>query len=174
VTSPGIYVTHFPKLPKLDLHIEGVDTNTPSSSIVGQYVYYDNYYHDLSTNKGNIIGSWIGREGQGIQAWSNYWFNARSSLQFGFRHAKVATDFIPGGETISDEWIQANWWMKGSLNLSVSVQHETWAAPVLAPTPQTNWTTSIGISFQPHNLSAHLHSTRSVGPPEGTSGSTTP
>jgi len=174
VTSPGIYVTHFPKLPKLDLHIEGVDTNTPSSSIVGQYVYYDNYYHDLSTNKGNIIGSWVGREGQGIQAWSNYWFNARSSLQFGFRHAKVATDFIPGGETIRDEWIQANWWMKGSVNVSVSVQHETWAAPVLAPTPQTNWTTSIGISFQPHNLRAHLHSTRSVGPPEGTSGSTTP
>jgi hypothetical protein len=147
--NPGIYVTHFPKLSKLDLRVEGVNTDTVTSSRMGQYVYYDNYYHDLSTNKGNLIGSWIGRDGQGIQAWSNYWFNARSSLQFGYRHAMVGADFIPRGETLNDESIQANWWMKGSLNVSVSVQHETWVAPVLAPTPQTNWTSSIEIGFHP-------------------------
>jgi len=32
------------------------------------------------------------------------------------------------------------------------VQHETWLAPVLASTRQTNWTSSVGISFQPHSL----------------------
>jgi Capsule assembly protein Wzi/PAP2 superfamily len=153
----GIYLTHFPKLPKLDLRVESTNTNSVSSSRNGQYIYYDTFYRDLYTNKNNLIGSWIGREGTGIQAWSNYWFNARSSLQFGYRHAKVAPDFIPQGETVNDEWIKANWWMRGVLNVSASVQHETWLAPVLASTRQTNWTSSVGISFQPHDLGTPLH-----------------
>jgi capsule assembly protein Wzi/PAP2 superfamily protein len=158
--NPGIYLSHLPKLPKLDLRIEGVNTNTPSSSFAGKFVYIDNFYHDLSTNKGNIIGSWIGRQGQGVQAWSNYWFSARSSLQFGYRHAKVAPDFIPQGETLDDEWVKANWWLRESLSVSAFVQHEQWVAPVLASTPQTNWTSSIGISFQPHGFTLAKHSSR--------------
>jgi len=154
----GIYVTHFPKIPKLDLRVESTNTNSVSSSRNGQYIYYDSFYHDLYTNKGNLIGSWIGREGTGIQTWSNYWFSAKSSLQFGYRHAKVAPDFIPQGETINDEWVKANWWMRGVVNLSASVQHETWLAPVLASTRQTNWTSSVGISFQPSGLNLPRHS----------------
>jgi membrane-associated phospholipid phosphatase len=153
----GIYLTHFPKIRKLDLRVESTNTNSVSSSRNGHYIYYDGFYHDLYTNKNNLIGSWIGREGTGIQAWSNYWFNARSSVQFGYRNAKVAPDFIPQGETINDEWIKANWWMRGVLNVSASVQHETWLAPVLASTRQTNWTSSVGISFQPHGLGLPLH-----------------
>src|SRR5271156_4737073 len=156
----GIYLTRFPKIQKLDLRVESTNTNSVSSSRNGHYIYYDSFYHDLYTNKNNIIGSWIGREGTGIEAWSNYWFNARSSLQFGYRHAKVAPDFIPQGETINDEWIKANWWMRGVWNVSASVQHETWLAPVLASTRQTNWTSSVGISYQPRDLELPLHSRR--------------
>jgi membrane-associated phospholipid phosphatase len=156
----GIYLTHFPKVSKLDLRVESTNTNSVSSSRNGKFIYYDSFYHDLYTNKNNLIGSWIGREGTGIQAWSNYWFNARSSLQFGYRHAKVAPDFIPQGETINDEWVKGNWWMRGVLNVSASVQHETWLAPVLASTRQTNWTSSVGISYQPRNMELPLHLTR--------------
>jgi membrane-associated phospholipid phosphatase len=157
----GIYLTHFPKIQKLDLRVESTNTNSVSSSRNGQYIYYDTFfYHDLYTNKSNLIGSWIGREGTGIQAWSNYWFSARSSLQFGYRHAKVAPDFIPQGETINDEWVKADWWIRGVLNVSALVQHETWLAPVLAPTRQTNWTSSVGISYQPRNMELPLHLTR--------------
>jgi membrane-associated phospholipid phosphatase len=156
----GIYLTHFPKIPKLDLRVESTNTNSVSSSRNGQYIYYDTFYKDLYTNKGNIIGSWIGREGTGIQAWSNYWFTPKSSLQFGYRHATVAPDFIPQGESVNDEWVKANVWMKGVLNVSASVQHETWLAPVLASTRQTNWTSSVGISYQPRNLEWPLHLTR--------------
>jgi membrane-associated phospholipid phosphatase len=159
----GIYLTHFPKIQKLDLRVESTNTNSVSSSRNGHFIYYDSFYHDLYTNKNNLIGSWIGREGTGIQAWSNYWFNARSSLQFGYRHAKVAPDFIPQGETINDEWIKANWWMRGVLNVSASVQHETWLAPVLASTRQTNWTSSVGISFQPRSLGLPLHLAQPAG-----------
>ena len=151
--NPGIYLSHFPKLPKLDLRVEGVNTNTPSSSRDGHFVYYDDFYRDLSTNKSNIIGSWIGRDGQGIQAWSNYWFNARSSLQFGYRHAIVASEFIPHGETFNDGSVQLSFWVRRDLNVVASTQYEKWLAPVLAPTAQTNWTSTIGISYQPRALS---------------------
>ena len=158
--NPGVYLSHFPKLPKLDLRLEGVNTNTPSSSDGGHFVYIDDFYHDLSTNKGNIIGSWIGREGQGVQAWGNYWFNARSSLQFGYRHAKVAPDFIPQGETFNDGSVQLSFWVRKDLNVVVSTQYEKWLAPVLAPTSQTNWTSTIGVSFQPRGLSVPIHGSR--------------
>jgi len=148
--SPGLYLARFPKLPKLEFRVEGVNTNTPSSSVNGQYVYYDFFYHDLSTNKNNLIGSWIGREGQGVQAWTTYWFSSRSNLQVGYRHASLACDFIPRGETINDGFAKANWWVHNDFDISVFVQYEKWLAPVLAPGPQTNWTSSVEISFQPH------------------------
>ncbi len=156
----GIYLTHFPKISKLDLRVESTNTNSVSSARNGQYIYYDTFYRDMYTNKGNILGSWIGREGTGIQAWSNYWFTPKSSLQFGYRHATVAPDFIPQGESVNDEWVKGNFWIRGVLNVQASVQHETWLAPVLASTRQTNWTSSVGISYQPRNLELPLHLTR--------------
>jgi len=158
--EPGLYVSHFPKLPKLDLHLEATDTDTPSSSLNGQFVYFDGYYRDLSTNEGNLIGSWVGREGLGLEARSTYSFSARTSLQFAYRHTKVASDFIPGGETYNDASATANFWIRNSLQLSASVQYEQWLAPVLALTSQSNWTSSIGISFQPHNWSVPFHTSR--------------
>jgi len=148
--SSGIYMPRLPRLPKLDLRVEGGYTDvTYSESINGNFVYYDYYYHDLYTNKSNIIGSWIGREGKGIQAWTTYWFNARSNLQFGYRHGKVAKDFIPQGETVNDASVQLNWQIGKEWTLSSSVQYEKWLAPVLAPTPQTNWTGNVQIEFWP-------------------------
>jgi len=158
--NPGLYLTRFPKIPKLDLRVEGVNTNTPSSSAGGHFIYFDTFYRQLYTNKNNLIGSWIGREGQGIQAWSEYWFSPRSTLQFGYRHAKVASDFIPRGETLNDGSVEANWWVHKDLSVSAFVQYEKWLAPVLAPTMQSNWTSSIQISFQPHGFDLPAHSPR--------------
>jgi hypothetical protein len=146
--NPGFYLARLPKLPKLDLRAEGINTATYATHR-GDFIYYDGYYHDLYTNRGNIIGSWIGREGQGIQAWTTYWISPRNSLQFGYRHAKVASDFIPGGETLNDGSVKFDWHLHNDLNLSANVQYEKWLAPALAATPQTNWTASIEVSFQP-------------------------
>ena len=72
-------------------------TALPSSnSNSGQFVYFDTFYHDLYTNKNNIIGDWIGREGTGFQAWSTYWLGPRRmAFNSDYRHAKVAKDFFP-------------------------------------------------------------------------------
>jgi len=158
--NPGLYLTRFPRIPKLDLRVEGVNTNTPVSSNRGNFIYWDSFYRELYTNKNNLIGSWIGREGQGIQASSTYWFSSRSTLQFGYRHAKVASDFIPQGETLNDGSVTANWWVRSDLSFSALLQYEKWLAPVLAQTPQSNWTSSIQLSFQPHGFNLPLRSTR--------------
>lgn len=148
----GLYMPRIPRIPKLDLRVEAGYTDPPTPrSNNGEFVYWDLYYHDLSTNKGNIIGSWMGREGKGVQAWTTYWFNSRSSLQFGYRNAKVAKDFIPSGETVNDGSVKFDWWLHSDLSLSASVQYEKWLAPILAPGPQTNWTSTIQIAFYPHS-----------------------
>lgn len=155
--NPGLYLSHFPKLSRLDLHLEAVNTNTPSSSGRGQFVYFDTFYHDLSTNDGNLIGSWIGREGVGLQAWSTYTFSRRTSLQLAYRHAQVASDFIPRGENANDASAQLTFWIMRDVNVVISEQYEKWNAPILSPTPQTNWTSTIGISYHPPHISLPFH-----------------
>jgi len=150
---PGIYMPRLPRLPKLDFRVESVYTDPPTPrSRTGEYVYWDGFYHDLYTNKNNLIGDWVGREGMGFQAWSTYWFTPRSSLQTEYRHAKVDKDFIPGGVTLNDGSVKVNWLVRQDLNLSGSIQYEKWLAPILAPTAQTNWTSTVEVTFWPKSL----------------------
>jgi len=150
----GIYVPQLPRWPKLDFRVEAVYTDPPTPrSNSGNYMYWESFYHQLYTDKGNIIGDWMGREGMGFQSWTTYHFNAKSNLQFSYRHAKVAKDFITYGETVNDGAVQLNWWVRNDVSVLGSVQYEKWLAPILAPTPQTNWTTSVQIVFYPHSWS---------------------
>ena len=147
----GIYLPRLPRLSKLDLRVEGgyTDPVTPRSNH-GDFIYWDALsYHDLSMNKNNIIGSWIGREGKGIQAWTTYSFSSRNNIQFGYRQAKVAKDFIPDGETVQNGSVKLNWLATGNVTLSAYVQYERWLAPILAPGPQTNWASSVEMTFSP-------------------------
>ena len=150
----GIYLPRIPGLPRLDFRVEAGYTDAATNrSENGDYVYWDLYYHDLSTNEGNLIGSWIGREGKGYQAWTTYHFSSRDNLQFEYRHAEVAKDFIPAGETVNDGAVNLSWWLSGDVNISGGLQYEKWLAPILAPSPQTNWTTSVQVAFYPHSWS---------------------
>lgn len=148
--SPGIYFPRIPGAPKLDLRVEAVYTDIPASqSNRGQFIYFDTFYHNLYTNKKNIIGSWIGREGQGLQAWSKYAFNARNSLQFAYRHAKVSSDFIPAGGTLNDASVQADFLAGREFGVSSRVQYEHWNYPILAAQPQTNISVSVQMTYWP-------------------------
>ena len=148
----GIYMPRLPHLPKLDFRAEAVYTDPPTArSRFGEYIYWNDFYHDLYTNKGNLIGDWVGRQGMGFQGWSTYWFSPQNSVQFAYRHAKVDSDFIPGGETINDGSVKVNWQVRPEWSLSAFVQYEKWFAPILAPVAQTNWTSSVQIQFTPHS-----------------------
>ena len=152
--NSGLYFSHFPKVPKLDLRVEGVFTDNPNSNPVLQhgFFYYENTYLSGFTNDGNLIGSWIGRQGQGAQGWATYWFTPRTKLQFNFRHQKVSREFVPSGGTLTDAGVRADIWARSMFSVTGAFQYEKWNFPVLAPTPQTDLTTSIQVTFWPNLL----------------------
>lgn len=163
--APGIYLTRFPMLRKLDLRLEAAYTDTPiltnrPGTAAGKFNYWDSFYHDLYTNNGYLIGSWVGREGHSYQAWSTYHVSARNWIQFGYRHSSVASDFVPGGGNITDASASVNWWLHNNLSADVMLQHERWNYPLLATTPQINWTSSVGINFYPRGLSLPFRSSQ--------------
>jgi hypothetical protein len=152
----GLYFSHIPMVPKLDLRVEGVYTDVPPGRVGGAIVPGDFYangtWRSGYTNNGYLIGDWVGRGGQGAQAWTNYWFNARNRLQFNFRHQKVSQVFIPGGGTLTDVGARGDYWFRSNLSVSASVQYERWLFPVIQPGASTNVSATVEILFQPQKL----------------------
>ena len=148
--NPGIYLSHFPKLPKLDFRAEAVYTDPPGATQQGgRFLYYEVVYHDLYLNDGYLMGSWIGREGKGYQAWSTYTINPQSSIQANFRYAKIAKDFIPRGSTQWDATLSAMLRIRKDIQLKAFAQYESWLEPVVAPTRQRDFTTSVEFTWWP-------------------------
>ena len=148
--NPGIYLTHFPGISKLDFRVEAVSTDPPTvSSIGGRFIYWEVVYHDVYLNDRYLMGSWIGREGKGYQAWTAYHLSPRSSIQVAVRNAKVADDFIPGGSTQWDWSISGMLRVRKDLEIRPLLQYETWLVPVLAPTRQPDFTTSVQLTWWP-------------------------
>ena len=148
--NPGLFVSHVPALPHLDLRIEGVNTDTPSGTMDGgHFIYWEGQYRNGYTNKENLLGSWIGREGKGGQAWLTYWLSPRESLQFGYRNAKVAAGFLPGGTTQNDFSLRAVVRLKPDWELTSFGQYEAWKAPLLASGRVSNFTGSVQLAYFP-------------------------
>jgi hypothetical protein len=149
----GIYLSHFPKVHNLDLRVEGVYSDLPAGGALSHgFFYWNASYRSGYTNNGNLLGSWIGREGQGAQAWSNYWFGARNRLQFNFRHEKVSQEFIPNGGTLTDFGVRGDCWVRPAVSLSASVQYERWLFPVIQPGPERNVAAFAEIRFEPQKV----------------------
>jgi capsule assembly protein Wzi/PAP2 superfamily protein len=148
--NPGMYISHFPKLAKLDLRVEAPLTNVVALKIPGQYIYWDRFYHDLYTNRGALMGNWVGRDGAGIQATSRYWLSARNAIQLGYRHAKVDPLFVPGGGTLNDASLRFDFWVLKDWSASAFVQYEQWKFPLLSSSLQKNVTSSVQFSYWPH------------------------
>ena len=148
----GIYVARIPGVPKLDLRLEGGSTVPPDFPECSGCFYVNARYPDGSyTNLGNLVGSWLGRGGQGEQAQSTYWLTSRNKIQFNYRHQKVSTLYLPQGGTLNDGGIKADFWLGAAVTLSGSVQYEKWNYPVLDPLPRSNVTTSFQFTFWPRS-----------------------
>ncbi len=146
----GIYVSHLPKIPKLDLRLEGVFTDLPAGGALSHgFFYWNDRYRNGYTNDGYLLGSWVGRQGQGAQAWSTYHFGPRTSLQGNFRHQKISQQFLPGGGSLTDIGVKYDFQARPDLAISAAVQGERWLIPVIAPGAQRNLTTSIQITYLP-------------------------
>jgi hypothetical protein len=103
----------------------------------------------------------MGRQGQGAQAWSTYWFSPRNKLQFGFRHQKVSKQFVANGGTLTDANVRGEFWLGPNFEVSPFVQYERWLFPVIQPNASRNVTAAIEFRFEPRNWLWHSHSTPS-------------
>src|SRR5580704_13448529 len=92
---PGIYITKFPGISKLDFHMEGVSTEQDGAvgeNNFGIFNYYNTHYPDGNTNGGSLIGNTVGRDGRVIQGWFTYWISPQDTLQFKYQHNTVAAE----------------------------------------------------------------------------------
>lgn len=147
----GLYLPRIPGIPKLDLRLEG-GTTAPVDfpNCAGCFYVNGRYPGGSYVNGGNLIGSWLGRGGQGERVWSTYWLSSRNKIQFQYRHQKVDGDYLPQGGTLNDGGVNLEFQIRPELTVSGLVQYEKWNYPILAPVPQSDWLGSIGFTFWPH------------------------
>jgi membrane-associated phospholipid phosphatase len=157
---PGVYITRFPGLPKLDLHVDSVSTEQPGLSFDqnysggfvngGQFNYWNGAYPDGYTNGGNLIGNAVGRDGRVFEGWLTYWISPRNSLQAFYKKSSVAKDFMPGGGAWQDYAIRDELHLRPGFYLKTELQYEHISSyPVLFTGSQRNFTAIVEMGFSP-------------------------
>jgi hypothetical protein len=147
---PGIYLARFPGLEHLDLRVEGASTDTVSSSLQsGQFLYWESVQKQGPTNKGFLVGDWVGRQGKGGQAWLTYHLSPQEEVQFEYRNAKAASAFIPGGTTQNDYSVQVRKRVKKNYEILGTVQYEGWKAPIYLNGAQSDTTATFRFTWFP-------------------------
>lgn len=151
---PGFYITHFPGVPKLDLHFEAANTGSSVSGHglpnTGDLNYWNFTYRDGYTNNGFLIGNVVGRLGQTYQGWLTYWLSARNTWQLTYKNSAVSSTFIPGGGAWQDYALANNLYFKSGAYLKSQVQFERISHfPLLFKGPQTNLMATLEFGFLP-------------------------
>jgi len=154
---PGIYLTRFPGISKLDFHIEAVSTESPGQpNNQGNLNYWNHTYRDGYTNSGNLVGNTVGRMGRAIQLWSTYWISAQNTLQFRYKHSTVSPDFIPRGGAWQDYSLRHEMHLASGLYIKSELQYEHIARyPLLFSGPQNNVTAIVEFGLVARKTSLH-------------------
>jgi Capsule assembly protein Wzi/PAP2 superfamily len=148
---PGIYLTRFPGLPKLDFHMEAASTECANCPYPRYMNYWNSTYRDGYTNNGYLVGNTVGRMGRLIQFWFNYWISARNTLQFNYKHNTVSQSFAPEGGAWQDYGIQHEIDFRSGFYVKSQLQYEHISRyPLLFSHPQSNTTAVIELGFVPH------------------------
>jgi hypothetical protein len=128
---PGVYLSQVPGLPKLDFRIEGVSTDCSTNACMhGQDDYWEVVQLQGYTNKGFIMGDWIGREAKGGQAWLTYHLSANEWVQLEYLAKRTPQDFIPGGTSQDQYKIDVVKRLGKNVELDAWEQIERWKAPI--------------------------------------------
>jgi hypothetical protein len=147
---PGIYLARFPGLEHLDLRIEGASTDTVSASLEnGQFLYWESVQRQGPTNKGFLVGDWVGRQGKGGQAWLTYHLSPQEEVHFMYRDAKASNEFITGGTTQNDfEWYVCKR-VRKEVEIRGTLQYERWKAPIYETGARTDTSGSVQLTWFP-------------------------
>ena len=147
---PGVYIARLPRLQHVDLRVEGASTDPQDpGSKSGEFLYYEAAQKQGYTNRGQILGDWIGRQSKGGQAWLTWHRDAQQSVQLECRMAKAARDFIPGGTTQQDVSLHLVLRPAGQIELKATGQAELWRAPLIASGTQRDVSGSFQLTWYP-------------------------
>jgi len=150
---PGLYLSHVPGAPHLDLRVEAATTDPPPVNPrvdrPGTFMYWEQIEKQGYTNHGQLFGDWIGREDKGGQAWMTYHLSGNQWIQINARSQKASQQFIPGGTTLNDLGLQAVKRLHRDVEMNGSFTIEHWKAPIYLSGQQTVTTTQIQVTWTP-------------------------
>jgi hypothetical protein len=159
---PGLYLARVPGIERLDLRMEGANTDTVSSSLShGQFLYWEGVQRQGPTNKGFLVGDWVGRQGKGGQVWLTYHLSPQEHVQFMYRNAKAANGFISagtlpngysfqGGTTQNDYSLLVQKRFRKVIEIRGSLQYEGWKARIYKPGTQSDTSAAVQITWFSH------------------------
>jgi Capsule assembly protein Wzi len=150
----GLYVSQIPGLNKLDFRVEAVSTDPGvSPAVAGEFAYWETIQKQGYTNKGIIMGDWIGREAKGGQAWLTYNISGNEWVQLEYLNKKTPFNFIPGGTTQNQFKASVVKRLGRETELNAWVQYEGWKAPFYKPGLQQNTAAAFQLTWYPklHN-----------------------
>jgi hypothetical protein len=160
--NAGIYLSHLPRLKNLDFRCEGIYTSIPGYS--PNNIFYVNFHYPNGyRNYGQLMGSWIGRGGDGGQASTTYWFSGRNKASLTYRRMITNPSLLKGGN-VDDVSAEVNWMPRPHIEVAASLQYERWNFAELNPGPRSNISSALEIRVWPK---LHLQATAD------TAGSTT-
>jgi membrane-associated phospholipid phosphatase len=145
----GLYFSRLPKLPRLDMRLEGGFTVPVDFPTCNGCFYHNFQYVNGYTNDGQLIASGIGRAAQGESIISNYWLSATKKIGIELRHRKIDQQFLPQGGSQTDVAVNSDLLTRSGFRFSGTLQYERWQIPLLAANAQSNLTASFQFSFWP-------------------------
>jgi len=147
---PGLYLSQFPHIPKLDLRVEAASTDTSTlRSLSGYFNYFEGIQVQGYTNKGFIMGDWIGREAKGGQAWLTYHLSGDEWVQLEYLNKKTPKDFIPQGTTQNQFKVDVVKHLGHNITMDAWFQYEHWKAPIYMTGPQSDTTIAAQFTWYP-------------------------
>jgi len=156
---PGLYLSHFPGLDKLDFRVEGGTTDTVSTG-GPNFLYNESIQKQGYTNKGFIMGSWLGRQSTGGQTWLTWHMSPQEQIQFSYRTMKIPQQivipgkgikgFLPGGTTQNDYQFNVVKRIHKDIEINGWLQYERWVAPIYKTGVQNDTTIAVQVTWLPH------------------------
>ena len=143
----GFFLRCVPGLPHLTVRAEGLLSPHRDLAFPG-FFYFNVHYLSGYTNNRQLMGSWIGREGDGEQIWTTWNLSPRSSIEASYRGMAVNREFLEGG-ALHDFTVAANLQVHRDWSLKLEDQGEWWRFPLLSATPKRNNEFTIQLSYRP-------------------------
>jgi hypothetical protein len=170
VWNPGIYFARLPWLPHMDLRAEAVSSEglvedfpcespvevgggtqlmPPPPTCGGQQFFWNNHYHDMTSNKGFMLGDAIGRDSRAEEGRLGWWVSAQTRIEAGYRQDKGGTRFLPGGSTITDGFLNARVQIGRHWSAQIFSQYERFLVPSYMTGAQSNKSGWLQLTWSP-------------------------